>query len=313
MAELRADTAPYYEDVACGPAGGHAVWLSAPDGIRIRVGVWPEGSRGTVFLFPGRTEYVEKYSDAAQHLADAGYAALAIDWRGQGLTERPAHDRKIGHVKDFRDFQRDVDAMLAHARSLGLPRPWHLLAHSMGGLIGLRSLMERQVFARAAFSAPMWGLPLPPHLRAVAWTVSSLGSAIGLGERDTPRSGKVADPAAAPFDGNLLTTDPDMFAWMQRQVVRHPDLALGGPSLGWLWAALREMHGLARQAAPDTPCLTLLGSDEGIVDPDAIQVRLASWPGARLRMVEGARHEALMEGTDLRGALYRDIIAHFEG
>ncbi len=276
----------------------------------MRTAIWPEGTRGTVFVFPGRTEYVEKYSDAATHLHDLGFASVAVDWRGQGLTERPAHDRKVGHVNDFNDFQRDIDVILEHAREIDLPRPWHMLAHSMGGLIGLRAA-GRGLFDRVAFSAPMWGLPIVPHMRAAGWTLSAAASALGFGERGAPGSGKVADPAAAPFEGNLLTTDPDMFDWMKRQVSAHPDLALGGPSLGWLWAALREMHHLARQSAPNIPCLVILGTEEGIVDVDAIHVRLASWPDARLELVEGGRHETLMEAPATRARLFALVADHF--
>ena len=36
--------APFFEDVAGGPAGGAAHWLTTSDGTRIRVGHWrPEG------------------------------------------------------------------------------------------------------------------------------------------------------------------------------------------------------------------------------------------------------------------------------
>lgn len=304
-------SAPYFDDVAAGPPGGEAFWATAKDGVRVRAGVWKAGNRGTVLIFPGRTEYVEKYSIAARHLADLGYSSVAIDWRGQGLTDRPKHNRRSGHVNDFNDYQSDVEALLQLCKDQDLPRPYHLIAHSMGGLIGLRTLMTRDVFASAAFSAPMWGLPLLPHMRLGAWVLGSFATTLGFGERIAPASGKVADPAAAPFDGNLLTNDRDTFEWMKRQIITYPDLALGGPSLSWVWAALREMHGLARRAAPSTPCLTFLGTNEAIVDPDAIHVRLASWTGAELEMIEGAKHEPMMEGEAARNRMFARMDAHF--
>ncbi|MCK0166029.1 alpha/beta hydrolase [Jannaschia sp. S6380] len=306
------DAAPYHADVANGPPGGHAYWATTRDGKRIRVGVWPEGTRGTLVMGPGRTEYVEKYSDAAREMGARGYASVAVDWRGQGLSPRPSHDRHVGHVSDFKDFQHDLDAVLDVCRKVGLPRPWHLMGHSMGGLIALRALYRVDLFQRVVFSAPMWGLPLAPHRRLLGWGLASLATAAGLGERSAPGSGKVADPAAAPFEDNLLTTDPQMFAWMKRQITAHPDLALGGPSLNWVWAALREMHRLSREPAPDLPCLTFLGSDEDIVSPDSIHVRLGSWPGARLEMIEGARHEVLMEGPAIRNQVFDAIAAHLD-
>ncbi|MEY4305747.1 MAG: hypothetical protein RIT52_1922, partial [Pseudomonadota bacterium] len=76
--------APFHAKLADGPAGGYARWLQAADGVQLRVGVWPEGgTKGTVFLLPGRTEYIEKYGRAASDLAQRGYATVSIDWRGQ--------------------------------------------------------------------------------------------------------------------------------------------------------------------------------------------------------------------------------------
>jgi len=50
------DTAPFFADVAEGPEGGAAWWITARDDVRLRVGLWNrEAPRGTVLLWPGRT------------------------------------------------------------------------------------------------------------------------------------------------------------------------------------------------------------------------------------------------------------------
>ncbi|KIT16178.1 alpha/beta hydrolase [Jannaschia aquimarina] len=305
--------APYHADVAAGPPSGHAVWAEASDGTRVRIALWPlDGARGTVLMFPGRTEYCEKYSDAAAHFAAKGYTSAAIDWRGQGLTERPRRNRLSGHVGDFDHFQQDVEAMLSAVEASDLPRPWHLLAHSMGGLIGLRALMEGLDVASATFSGPMWELTLVPSRRQMARFISKLGTAIGLGEAAAPASGKSADPAGNVFEGNLLTTDPEMFAWMKRQVTTYPDLALGAPSLSWLRAAFWEMETLEDRPSPAVPTLTLLGGDEAIVDPDEIRERMADWPGGTLLELPGLRHEVLMENDETRADLFGRIVAHMD-
>ena len=304
--------APYHADVAAGPPG-RAVWADA-DGVDVRVALWPlEGARATALIFPGRTEHCEKYGPLAADLRGAGLAAAAIDWRGQGLTVRPRRNRRSGHVGDFVEFQADVDAMVATARAAGLPEPFHLVAHSMGGLIGLRALMRGAPLARAAFSAPMWGLPLPAPRRAAAWGLSWLGAKLGLGEAATPFSGKSAEPAAMPFEGNLLTTDRDTFAWIKRHHATHPDLTLGPPSLAWLGAALREMDEVAALPSPDAPALTLLGGDERIVDAGAIRDRMGRWPGGALLELAGARHEVLMETPERRGPALAAVAAHLLG
>ena len=37
-------------------------------------------------------------------------------------------------------------------------RPLHLLAHSMGGCIGLRAVIEGMPVAACVFTGPMWGI-----------------------------------------------------------------------------------------------------------------------------------------------------------
>lgn len=302
--------APYHADVAAGPAPD-ARWLTAADGARLRAAFWRGGDRGTVAIFPGRTEYVEKYSAVAEGLVARGYAVAAIDWRGQGLTDRKGRQADLGHVDDFADFQADADAFADALAAMDMPRPFHLLAHSMGGLIGLRALMRGLPFARAAFSGPMWGVPLTPQTRLLAWAVSHMAAAVGLGGGALPGAAARLDPIGEAFDGNLLTSDQETFAWMKRQLSDHPELALGGPSLAWLRAALREMRAVRALPSPAVPTLIIVGSDEGIVERAAIDDRLARWPGARLEAVRGARHEALMEGCAVRARLLDALARHY--
>ena len=135
--------APLFSAVADGPEGGRAFWVTAADGVRLRLGLWTHpGAQGTVLLLPGRTEYVEKYGRAAGDLRARGFATVVIDWRGQGLADRPLDDPMSGHVGDFAEYQLDFDAMVGFARAQGLPEPYYLMAHSMGGCIGLRALLR---------------------------------------------------------------------------------------------------------------------------------------------------------------------------
>lgn len=305
--------APYFDDVARGPTGESCVWVHAEDGVRLRTVFWPlEGAKGSVLIFPGRTEYVEKYSDAARELNARGFASAAIDWRGQGLSDRASDDRRLGHVDQFNEYQSDVRAYVAAARAANLPEPYFLLGHSMGGCIGLRALHQGLAVRAAGFSAPMWGLELTPAVRAGGWVLSTLARSVGLGQRYAPTPAASAEPAAQPFEGNLLTTDAEMFAWMQDQIRLHPDLFLGGVSLGWLNAALRECLSLSRMAAPDMPTLCWLGSEEKIVDPDAIHVRMGSWAQGELIHVPGAEHEVLMERANMRATTFDEMAAFFD-
>ena len=305
------NAAPYYADIAGNP-DGVCHWLLTADGVRVRVAHWPaEGAMGTVLLFPGRTEYVEKYGRTAKDLAARGYACVAIDWRGQGIADRLLENRAVGHVETFEDYQLDVKAILDHVKSLNLPKPYHLLGHSMGGCIGLRALYDGLPVESVVFSAPMWGIRMSAALRPIAWGLSSVSKPLGFSGLFAPGQQAETYVLRALAADNTLTSDESSFDLLQRQLKSHPDLALGGPSLHWLNETLREMRHLAGRPSPDVPCLTFLGSDEAIVDPARIYDRMGRWPNGELVVLEKGRHEVLMERPELRDQVLDGATALF--
>jgi lysophospholipase len=301
--------APFHADVAESPEGGRAFWVTASDGVRLRAAAWPGGARGTVIVFPGRTEYIEKYGRVIVRLADRGLSAAIIDWRGQGLSDRHPSSPVMGHVEDFRDYQRDVAALLEQDAVASLPAPRYLLAHSMGGCIGLRTLLERADFSGAVFSAPMWHLQMRAATRELTSKVTQLASLVGLGGRLTP--GARAQPSALvlSFEGNALTSDPERFAAMGDQLTRHPDLALGGPTMQWTYAALEEMARLYVAPLPRLPVLTFLGTEEAVVSTSVIRSQMAKMARGELVMLEGARHEIFMERPAIQAPVWERVDA----
>lgn len=305
--------APFHARLAEGPEGGYARWLHAADGVQLRVGVWPrEGAKGTVFLMPGRTEYIEKYGRAAGDLAQRGYATVAIDWRGQGLADRPPEMPMTGHVTSFAEYQLDLAAVLAFAQADSLPRPWFLMAHSMGGCIGLRSLMENHPFKAAAFSAPMWGILMAAWMRPIAIAMAGASRLLRFDDRLVPGTKETTYVLNSPFLGNSLTTDPEMWDYMRQQALACSELVLGGPSLGWLQAAMTECHALSLMPSPDLATVTALGLQERIVDTGPIHARMARWPKGKLSIYPGAEHEVMMERPATRARFFDEACALFD-
>lgn len=305
-------SAPFLLALADGPPGGHAVWFHASDGVRLRAGFWPGGKKGTVLLLPGRTEYIEKYGRAATDLAKRGYATLTIDFRGQGLADRPLPDVMLGHVAAFSDYQRDMQALLALARRVDVPRPYYLMSHSMGGSIALRALMDAFPVKATAFSAPMWGIRLPTLTRPFAPFIGWLGTLVGKSLTYAPTTGSNAYVLSNLFTNNVLTTDPDMWAYMQSHLHADPRLSLGGPSLHWLRTALADCTALARMPSPNIPCYTALGTHERVVSTVPIHARMARWPGAQFDIITGAEHEVIMEIPQTRAQFFDTACALFD-
>lgn len=306
------ETAPYRADLAQAPAGARAVWVRADDNVRLRVALHATGDKGTVLIFPGRTEWVEKYGLLVGDLAAAGYSALVIDWRGQGLSDRLLDDPLKGHVVDFPDYQMDVQAALDCARDADLPEPFFVIAHSMGGAIGLRAVMQELPVHAAVFSGPLWGVKFPLWARPVAGLLGTLSSWSGLGDGYAPSTGAEPYILTAAFEDNLLTTDRAAFEDMAHQMRAEPGFALAGPTMTWVHEAHCECKWLATQPAPDLPCLTFLGTNERIVDVPVIHERMAQWPGGDLVLIEDGEHEVLMEAPDKRDPIVARMIAFFD-
>ncbi len=307
------ESAPLFEEIAAGPSGGVAHWLTTADGLRIRVGLWNKSdAKGTILIFPGRTEFIEKYGATAKAFQERGYACLAIDWRGQGIADRLMSNRAIGHVGEFSDYQHDVAAVMDYARKQNLPRPYFMIGHSMGGCIGLRSLMDGLDVQGAMFSAPMWGVEMSTPLRAAAWSLSTVGTSLGFDQKLVPGQFEEGYVLRVPFEDNTLTNDPSAWQLFKKQLETHPDLGIGGPSLRWLNQSLREMYQLSAAPSPNVPCLTYLGTNEEIVDPFRIRSRMGNWPKGKLRVIEGGRHEMLMDVPDMRNMIFDETAAFFD-
>ncbi len=303
--------APFHAEVADAPPGVTSVWLK-PGAMRIRVAWWKAGDKGTVVLLPGRTECIEKYGRAAGDLVRRGYSVITIDWRGQGLADRALPDRMSGHVGDFAEYQEDLDALMAEADRAGLPEPHFVLAHSMGGCIALRALARGLPFRAAVFSAPMWGISMAAWLRPVAQMMSALASPLGFAHRYAPTTGPETYLLQVPFEGNVLTSDRDMWAYMRDQVRAVPDFALGGPSLAWLGAALAECGRLAVLPAPEVPAICALGTAEKVVDVPPVHLRMAGWANGQLDLYPGAEHEIMMESPAVRTRFFDRAAALFD-
>lgn len=268
--------------------------------VGLRAALWrAEGAEaGLVLLLPGRTEYLEKYAPVAELLAARGFAVASLDWRGQGLSDRDPRVGRLGHVGDFAEYQEDLRALLGWEEVASRPGPRLLLAHSMGGCIGLRALTDGALAAArpqaAVFSAPMWGLAPTGLPEGMVRLIAQGACAVGLSRRQA--RGRAEAPTyvlEADFEGNVLTTDGAEWTRFVETARAHPELTTTAPTFGWLRAAFREMDALSR-AAPPVPRLLLLGDREAVVAPEAIRAHAARGAGAELAPVPGSPHEPLM-------------------
>ena len=246
-------------------------------------------------MFPGRADYIEKYGALANFCHSNNFNVIAIDWRGQGLSDRLLDDKNIGHIENFKNYQNDVEVLVKEAEEANLVKPWIIFAHSMGGLIGLRTLQDLLVFEKVVFTSPMWGIQMPPILKSGASIIMSLMSLIGKMETYAPTASPETRILNEEYEFNKLTSDIQNFKLLRQQIIQYPDLQIGGPSTAWVSAALDEIEFQIGNEPPVTPALCFLGDKEEIIDNLAVREFCKKWDSCDLISIPEAKHDLLME------------------
>jgi lysophospholipase len=291
--------------------------LKTPDGRSLRFARFapPPGRRGTICLFQGRAEFIEKYFETVRDLRRRGFAVATLDWRGQGLSDRALSDPRKGHISNFAEFDIDVETFMREVVMPDCPPPFYALGHSMGGAVLIRSAFQaRRWFDRTVLSAPMIGLAglRMPRIAKLAVNTMRL---LGLGNSYIPGGDSVIEQSK-PFLGNPLTSDPVRYARNAAVLEAEPALGIGSPTLNWARAAFDVMDDFAEPGYPGQirhPLLIVAAGADPVVstsDTEEFAIRLRA--GSHL-ILPGAKHELLMEQDRMRGQFWAAFDAFVPG
>lgn len=134
-------------------------------GYRLAMQVWrPPQAVATLLVLHGYYDHMGLYGHVYEWALRQGFAVLTCDLPGHGLSTG-----KRASINSFQEYQQVVQALLAKAQQLRLPKPWHLLGQSTGGAIALDYLLNQK-------PAPQIGetILLAPLVRPRAWQQSKL-------------------------------------------------------------------------------------------------------------------------------------------
>lgn len=301
------------------PPGVVTGTIQTPDNLSLRYARWPSSGtkrKGTICLFQGRTEYIEKYFETINELRRREFAVATLDWRGQGGSQRLLKEPVRGHVKSFDDYVADAQAFMEQIVLPDCPPPYYVLAHSMGGLVMfLAEAKLRSYFERMVLISPLFGLgDIYQHAgiaRAAVKYLNYLGfhKSIPPGRLNTP-------PESMPFAGNVLTSDPVRFSRNADIVRAAPQLGLGSPTIGWAHAAFKAMEKVSDplySPRVSVPILMIAAGADKIVSNTAIEhVAVGLRAGSRI-VLPGSQHEILQERTIFREQFFAAFDAFIPG
>lgn len=223
--------------------------VTADDGLRLFVRRRDIANpRGEIAIVHGFGEHSGRYDHLAAHFNAHGYSVTAYDHRGHGLS-----DGLPGHVGSFKEYEDDLDRILAAIRARSEARPIFLVGHSMGGLVTLRYLAtRREGLVGAAISAPLVGLASPPpiHKQIIGRVAARLAPYYRLNNEINP-----AVLSRDPEVGKAYASDP----LVSRKV-----------SANWFAEATRAMQELNEWAPRITlPLIVMHGTEDRLASVDA--------------------------------------------
>ena len=301
---------PAPEDVVTGT-------IKTPDGAELRFARWapPAGRKGTVCVFAGRGEQIEKYFETVRDLRDRGFAVAMIDWRGQGHSSRRLRDPRKGYVRDFSDYEVDVETFVQQVVLPDCPPPFFALAHSMGGAVMLRvAHAGKRWFDRMVLSAPMIDLPgritsLPVRALLKVMRLSGQGGRYVIGGTDVITN-------TEPFINNPVTSDPVRYARNAAILEEDPTLGIASPTVAWAATAFRAMNTFRQMYYPSQirqPILMLAASNDTIVSTSAIEEFAYHLRAGSHLVIAGAKHEILQEQDRYREQFWAAFDAFVPG
>ena len=297
------------------PLGASSGYLDVRKGVRIRFASWQSAlreRRGTVCIFPGRNEFIEKYFEVVGELRRRGFAVAVLDWRGQGGSSRLTRSSMKGHVRDFVDYEEDLSHFMKGVVLPDCPMPYYALGHSMAAPVLFNAATKRgSWFSRMVMTAPMVEFARLPMPRGVCAKFADAMTLFGFGKQAGPEQW-----TNYGFEGNPLTSDRERFYRNTGVLEAAPGLAVGPPTFGWLHAAFEAMDRLYDEKyAPRIriPSLMVAAGDDQVVSSKAIEDLASRLRAGSQIVLPGARHEILHERDPIREQFWAAFDAFVPG
>ncbi len=290
-------------------------------GCQIRFGtVSPTDKKpdAIIVCLAGLSEFAEKYFEVAHDVLEHNCAFWIMDWPGQGLSHRYL---KNLHKRHSVSFENDIDDFHFFVKNYVLKTlsddhhshaPLVMLAHSMGGNIGMRYLIKHPgIFSCAAFSAPMTNIAALRHMPTFFAIILSIVLRWGFDKRYVLGGKDWSAAEREVFENNIFSSDPIRSRLHNAWCIRNPALQVGSVTFGWAYHALKSCR-ILRAALRAKPLsirsfIAVAGQDR-LVDNKRTSELMKNMPETKLLSLPKSNHEIMMESASIRkkfmGALF---------
>ncbi len=292
--------------------------LKTPNGRSLRYGmVLPENGtpEKIVICLHGLTEFAEKYFETARDCLSQNLGFIVLDWMGHGKSDRPLSNPHKIHSDGFQSNVDDLHQLVCEVAAPLSERtgaPLSMLAHSMGGNIGLHYLAQHpDMFESAAFTAPMIGIiPLNMLPKMSSFMLTFALNAL-MGTHKFPYG--VRPHPDSIIGKNIFAGDPLRGTLHRAWVKADPTLKVGHFTPGWLHHAHKFCLQLQKPetlAHIKTPCVIALAGQDSLVSNSTIRKAAGHIPHCTLLEFPRAKHELFMERDETRSVLMTAVFEH---
>ena len=270
----------------------------------------------SIIALSGLGEFGEKYFEFARECIAQNRGFFVIDWVGQGLSTRYLDNPQKRHSAGFDEDIADLKLWLTdYVAPQTQNAPLVMLAHSMGGNIGLRYLAKYpNIFCCAAFCAPMWGIKAM-DIMPRSWARAITGQMARFSPQSYAPGGMDWNALQRPKAGfDLFSHDPVRGAVYNQWCLHNHNLQVGSVTNLWLHEAVKTCNFLFQNdfhTRVTTPFIAAVAGKEALVSNKAILSLSGTISSGRAIEFAHARHEILMEKEEIRTAFikqYDDFI-----
>ncbi len=271
----------------------------------------PAAPKAVVYFLPGYSAPLEIYLETFTLLNVAGYAVVAIDWPGQGGSERGSENPQKIHATSLDGHVLAAADVLVEARALYPGKPTLLVGLSMGAQLGTRLLAAAQSFGAAALITPAFDLA-DGRPSAIELTLLRVLDGVGFGERYAPGGTDwTFDMQAHEGTASACSHPNDRTKLFYASMARDASIKVGGMSNAFALAMIDSAQDSRSPAVLDkidVPVWMPVAENDFFVDNAAAAAACDRLADCRLQQYDEARHCLFEESDEYYEPFIADLI-----